>query len=79
MALPVLRKDSIFGRPDDTSDIYPGLRPATQFSASLLVWGRLELLLVKRNVEFKWSQSISSLRTGTVTVEREGRKTHSSV
>lgn len=48
--MPVLSRDSMFGRPDDTSDFYPCLKPATLFLASVLVWGSLELLLVKRNV-----------------------------
>lgn len=55
--MAVLSKESMFGGPDDTSDFYPCLTPATLFLASVLVWGSLELLLVKRNVELKWCQS----------------------
>eukprot|EP00069_Balaena_mysticetus_P018639 bmy_11580T0 len=33
-----------------------GARPAMSRAASVFIWGSLELLLEKRNLEFKWSQ-----------------------
>lgn len=46
--MPVLSKDSVFGRPDGTSDFYPCLVPATLFLASVLIWASLQLLLEKK-------------------------------
>lgn len=45
--MPVLSKDGVFGRPGDTSAVYPCLVPASLFLASVLVWGSLELLFAK--------------------------------
>ena len=44
--------------------------PAILILASVLIWGSLELLLEKKNLEFKWSQSKYSFRAYYITLKQ---------
>lgn len=53
-----------------THQMLPSPVPATLILASVLIWGSLELLLEKKNLEFKWSQSKYSFRTYYITLKQ---------